>query len=83
MQTNVFIFKVFIPLSNLTYSIYLVHLMVMAFFMINQHVPTHYQDSVFVPNVISTIVISAACAYVLTVTVEYPVRNLEKILFKR
>jgi len=75
--------KVFLPLSRLTYNTYLVHLMVMAFFVINRAVPSHYQDSFLVSNVISMTFISYAMAYVLSVLVEFPVVNLEKIIFQR
>lgn len=73
--------KVFIPLSRLTYNTYLVHLMVMVYFVINRAVPSHYQDCFLVSNVISMTFISYAMAYVLCILVEFPVVNLEKIVF--
>ena len=75
--------KVFMPLSRLTYNTYLLHLMVMVYFVINRAVPSHYQDSFLVSNVISMTFITYAMAYILSVLVEFPVVHLEKIAFGR
>ena len=55
--------------------------MVMVYFVINRAVPSHYQDSFLVSNIISMTFISYSMAYVLAVLVEFPVVNLEKIAF--
>ena len=75
--------KVWIPLSRLTYGGYLLHLVVMIFWMYTQEVPGHYQVSIAIFDFISITIISYASAFVLAVCVEYPILNLERRLFKR
>ena len=78
--------KGWIPWGKLTYSAYLVHLMVFGgdgFFMVSREVPLHFQDAFAISEFISNVVLSYSVAFVLTLTVEYPVLNLEKILLGR
>ena len=75
--------RAWIPLSRLTYGCYLLHILVVYFLTLSKETQAHYQDITAIFNVISVIVISYACSFVLAVCVEYPVFNLEKIIFNR
>ena len=78
--------KGWIPWGKLTYSAYLVHLMVFGgdgYFMVSREGPVHFQDSFAISEFISNVVLSYFVAFILAVSVEYPVLNLEKIIFKR
>ena len=75
--------KVWIPLSRLTYGCYLLHIIVILFFTFSKETSTHYQDNTAVFDFLSNIVVSYACSFILAVCVEYPIFNLEKIIFKR
>ena len=75
--------KAWIPISRLTYGGYLLHLMVMGFFMQIRDVPYHYQDSTAVQGVISIVVVTYGFSFMLAVFVEFPISQLEKMLFGR
>ena len=75
--------KAWSPLGRLTYNAYLLHFLVLFYFYYTQDTPVHYQDSGLVYHFVSNTVITYACAFVMAVTVEYPLLNLEKIVFKQ
>ncbi|XP_057290815.1 O-acyltransferase like protein-like [Hydractinia symbiolongicarpus] len=74
--------KAFIPLSRLTYSTYLTHAMViLLFFGASQTaVDLTLLNYVYICSGIT--VLSFAAAYIVSVCIEYPVFNLEKLLLK-
>ena len=72
-----------VPASRLTYGVYLVHLMVMRFFTQVQEVPYHYQTSTAVGGIVSITGISYAVAFAMALFFEYPISNVEKLLFSR
>ena len=75
--------RMWIPLSRLSYNAYLVHFIVLIYFFNSQEIPIHYQDTAMVFNFISITVVSYAAAFLLAVSVEFPISNLEKLVFKR
>jgi len=78
---------IWIPLSRLTYSAFLVHLEVIYIFVSLNERAAHYQITNVVFNVISVTVLTYAGGYLLTVLVEYPIMNVEKyirrVVFRR
>jgi len=74
--------KFWIPLSRLTFGAYLLHPMVIFYFFLVQENPFHYQDNIMAFVYISNLFFSFAMAFLLAMFVEYPVLNLEKLLFK-
>lgn len=79
---NFLSWRFWIPLSRLTFGAYLLHSLVIMYYYVCQENPYHYQDNIMVYHYISMVVLSYASAFVLAVTVEYPVMNLEKLVFK-
>ena len=75
--------KVWSPLSRLTYGGYLLHMMVLQYYTRVEEVPYHYQDSTAVQGYMSIVVTTYLLAFCLSVLVEYPVMNLEKLLFRQ
>ncbi|XP_068723591.1 nose resistant to fluoxetine protein 6-like [Montipora capricornis] len=72
-----------IPLSRLTYSAYLLHLMVLgAYFGSFQHT-TEYTDKILAFYFVSIVAMSYAVAFVLAVCVEFPMMQLENAFFFR
>ena len=74
--------RAWLPLSRLTYGGYLLHMMVMYYLMTVREVPFHYQDSVAIQGFLSILLLTYGFAFVLAVCVEYPVSNLEKLIFR-
>ena len=74
--------RVWVPLSRMTYAAYLVHVVVTLYFLSVRHAPYHYQDSTAVAGIICVTVVSYACAFLLAVFVQAPVLNLERLLWK-
>lgn len=74
--------KIWIPLSRLTYSAFLVHLEVIYIFTFIKEIPIHYQINDTVFSMISVTVVTYAGAFALAVCVEYPILNVEKFVRK-
>ena len=72
-----------IPVNRLTYGGYLVHMMVMGYFMQVSEVPYHYQDSSAVLHFTGIVVVTYAVSFVLAVLLEFPVQSVEKMIFGR
>ncbi|XP_029182927.2 nose resistant to fluoxetine protein 6-like [Acropora millepora] len=70
-----------IPLSRLTYSAYLMHPIVLIVYFGSTHNTTEYSDMLFAFYFVSVVVMSYAAAFVLAVCVEFPMMQLESVLF--
>uniref|UniRef100_A0A7M5UY80 Nose resistant-to-fluoxetine protein N-terminal domain-containing protein n=1 Tax=Clytia hemisphaerica TaxID=252671 RepID=A0A7M5UY80_9CNID len=74
--------RFWIPLSRLTFGAYLLHPLVIFYFFLVQENPFHYQDNIMAFVYIANLFFSFVMAFILAMVVEYPVLNLEKLLFK-
>jgi len=74
--------KAFIPLSRLTYAVYLVHPMVVWLFLASSITPLNVTMAFYIYFFIASTVISFMLAFVVAVCIEYPVFNLEKLVLK-
>lgn len=70
-----------IPLSRLTYSAYLMHPIVLIVYFGSTRNTTEYSDMLFAFYFVSVVVMSYAAAFVLAVCVEFPMMQLESVLF--
>ena len=74
--------KLWIPLSRISYNAYLLHpFILMVIFGSNRKI-MNYQDYNFVIYAIGITVLSYGAAAVVSVFVEFPIGNLEQVLFK-
>jgi len=71
------------PLSKLTYSAYLIHLIVIYWYMAVQESPMHWSYVGFVYYYLGCLMISFGLAYVLALLVEWPAMELLRIAFPR
>ncbi|XP_066933867.1 nose resistant to fluoxetine protein 6-like isoform X1 [Clytia hemisphaerica] len=74
--------KVFIPLSRLTYGVYLIHFYVIDYYFATLNVNFHFTEVTLAFAFIPIIVTSYFLSYIVAVCIEYPVFNLEKLLLK-
>ncbi|CAK8676841.1 unnamed protein product [Clavelina lepadiformis] len=72
--------KVFVPLSRLTYSTYVVHFLVLDWYKYYQDEMIHFQTVNLVYAYIGTLCISLSLAFILSVTIEWPFIELAKVL---
>ncbi|XP_066935837.1 O-acyltransferase like protein-like [Clytia hemisphaerica] len=70
--------KFWIPLSRLTYGAYLMHPLVIFYFYMAHETTQHYQDNIFIFNIISCTSIAYVASFLLAIFVEFPILNLEK-----
>ncbi|KAL4225568.1 hypothetical protein ACF0H5_016256 [Mactra antiquata] len=75
--------KLFIPLSRLTYISYLIHPVIMEVFYGSLRNPFYFTDLIMVYNYLGHLVLANAAAFVLTLLFESPFLGLEKALFRR
>ncbi|KAM7304819.1 nose resistant to fluoxetine protein 6 [Ixodes scapularis] len=75
--------NVFIPLSRLTYGIYLVHLLFHLLRMANTKTAIDVDEYLQIRNSIGTFGLSVLLAYLLYLTCEAPTQHLCKLLFAR
>ncbi|XP_076801554.1 O-acyltransferase like protein-like [Clavelina lepadiformis] len=73
--------KVFIPLSRLTYSVYLIHLLVMQWFVATKEEPFHFslQNNVYL--YLGTLILTFGWSFVASVAIEWPFMRVLKVLF--
>lgn len=71
------------PLSKLTYSAYLIHLLVLYWYLAVQESPVHWSYVGFVYYFLGCLMISFALAYLLCILVEWPMIGLLRIMFPR
>eukprot|EP00795_Rhopilema_esculentum_P001639 gene1639-16106_t len=74
--------KAFIPLSRLTYSAYLVHPIVIYVYYGSLERPFHYSDISVVYTHASFLMLTYGSAFLLSIFVEFPASNLEKLSFR-
>ncbi|KAK7495814.1 hypothetical protein BaRGS_00013034 [Batillaria attramentaria] len=72
-----------IPLSRLTYCIYLLHIMVIFFFVYSMDMVFYYSDINVVCFFLAVLVISCMAATIASLAFEAPMMGLEKLLFHR
>eukprot|EP00026_Physarum_polycephalum_P004720 Phypoly_transcript_04743.p1 GENE.Phypoly_transcript_04743~~Phypoly_transcript_04743.p1 ORF type:complete len:617 (+),score=51.21 Phypoly_transcript_04743:168-2018(+) len=71
------------PLAKLTYCAYLVHPIIMEFFMFQQTTNEHWTWSAFSRNFLGYLCLSYAVALVFHLLVEKPCSNLERLVLKK
>ncbi|EDO47385.1 predicted protein [Nematostella vectensis] len=74
--------RIWIPLSRLTYSAYLLHPIVLGVFYSSFQSTITYTDSLLVFYFVAIVAVSYACAFVLALMVEFPTMQLEKLILK-
>ena len=77
-----FSMQFWLPLSRLTYTTYLVHAIVLFFLFFTRRQPVYSTDIFLSVYAISAIVISFIVAAVLSTVVEFPLSNVETIIYK-
>ncbi|XP_046851202.1 nose resistant to fluoxetine protein 6-like isoform X4 [Xenia sp. Carnegie-2017] len=75
--------KFWIPLSRLTFNVYLLHIFVLLVMFIGAQGQIHYDFFNVSYYFISAIVLSYAAAYALAVTVELPCNNIEDLIIRK
>lgn len=73
---------IWIPLSRMTFNVYLVHEMIMILLFSELRQTYYYTDATMCIHFISIVVLSYGAAAVISVFVEYPLSNLETAIFK-
>ncbi|PVD22481.1 hypothetical protein C0Q70_18295 [Pomacea canaliculata] len=73
----------FVPLSRLTYCIYLLHLMMMELYLLNSDTTFYMNDINVVMFFLSILVVSYMAATVASMAFEAPLMGLEKVLLHR
>ncbi|XP_077486468.1 nose resistant to fluoxetine protein 6-like [Amblyomma americanum] len=75
--------KAFLPLSRLTYGIYLTHVLIQLLRMANTKTPINVDEFLQLRNSIGTFGLSIALSYVLYIICEGPTQQMERILFRK
>ncbi|KAG1681479.1 Nose resistant to fluoxetine protein 6 [Nymphon striatum] len=75
--------KALIPLSRLTYCAYLIHPVVMYFFYYTRHTLIQPIEYVYVPYFLCHMCIAYGIAFILSISFESPMMNLEKVFLQR
>eukprot|EP00111_Clytia_hemisphaerica_P000721 TCONS_00002123-protein len=78
---NFLSWKFWIPLSRLTFGAYLMHPIVLLWYGGMHEQGYHFQTTMIAFDFVSNVFFSYACAFILAVTMEIPVLNLEKLIF--
>ena len=74
--------KIWVPLSRLTYGVSLVHPIIIDFIFNSARQISVYEDTNLLSYTVSVVVLSYGAAGILAVLVEFPLANVEKIIFK-
>ena len=74
--------KFWIPLSRLSYNTYLLHEFILIVIFGSERKPVNYQDYNLTVYAIGMVALSFGAAAVVCVFVEFPIGNLEQVLFK-
>ncbi|PNF21710.1 hypothetical protein B7P43_G10358 [Cryptotermes secundus] len=75
--------KVLIPLSRLTYCVYLIHISYQSVKSVSARTPIYIADLTELPTFLSDVIISVILAVILSLGIEAPAMNLEKHLLGR
>lgn len=73
--------KVFIPLGRLTYCVYLIHLNYIIFYYAHARKPGYYTTYEVIHGYFGILMTSFLLAFFVSVTIEAPLLNLEKLMF--
>lgn len=73
--------KLFLPFSRLSYAVYLLHLHYIFAYLSHLRKPFYYSEYVYFTTYLGTLVIAFMMAFVVSVFVEMPFTNLDKLLF--
>ncbi|CAF0840673.1 unnamed protein product [Brachionus calyciflorus] len=74
--------KLWVPLARVSFSLYLIHSLIMLYFMYSDERPLYVQHSQMAYRFIGNLFYSLIGAYVVNMFVELPFIALEKVLFK-
>ena len=74
--------KFWIPLSRLTYNVYLIHLIILALMFYGAQEPLHYDLYTASYYFLANVMLSYGAAYILCVAIEFPCANLEELVLK-
>merc|ERR1719427_933208 len=77
--TELLEWKIFKPLSRLTYSAYLIHPLVIYWYSATQDRPIHFTEITFVYQYIGNIVMTWMVAFVVALFVEWPMQELLRL----
>ncbi|XP_076808986.1 nose resistant to fluoxetine protein 6-like [Clavelina lepadiformis] len=72
--------KIFNPLSRLTFSFYLIHLLVLMWFFLSRNNMIHCQTIDFIFIYIGTLLVSLILSFFVCLTIEWPTMELAKVL---
>uniref|UniRef100_A0A0P5Y8E9 Nose resistant to fluoxetine protein n=1 Tax=Daphnia magna TaxID=35525 RepID=A0A0P5Y8E9_9CRUS len=73
--------KLFLPFSRLSYAVYLLHLHYIFAYLSHLRKPFYYSEYVYFTTYLGILVIAFMMAFVVSVFVEMPFTNLDKLLF--
>ncbi|XP_061188236.1 nose resistant to fluoxetine protein 6-like [Saccostrea echinata] len=73
--------KVFVPLSRLSYAAYLIHLIIIYAYFLSRRMPIYMTDLELVYLFLSNLVVSYGAAFVVSLLFESPFMALEKVIF--
>ena len=74
---------VFVPLSRLTFTAYLIHPIVLSTSLFSLRNTLIYEDTSFVYMIVGLVTLSYGAAAVFAVCIEFPLANIEEMLLKR
>ena len=74
---------VFVPLSRLTFTAYLIHPIVISASLSSLRYTLVYEDTSFVYMIVGLVTLSYGAAAVFAVCIEFPLANIEEMLLKR
>ena len=74
---------VFVPLSRLTFTAYLIHPIVVSTSLFSLRNTLIYEDTSFVYMIVGLVTLSFGAAAVFTVCIEFPLANIERDVVER
>ena len=80
-MNNFFSWNAFVPLGRLCYAAYLINLNLIKAYMAHQRKPNYVIESQFFVTFLGLIAVIFIVSFVLSITVELPFINLDKLLF--
>ncbi|CAC5425124.1 unnamed protein product [Mytilus coruscus] len=75
--------KGFVPLSRLTYSAYLIHPVVIQYYVYTRRQMVYVDDHQIIYDFLGNLGLSYAAAFIVSLAFESPMMGLEKVIFKR
>ena len=74
---------VFVPLSRLTFSAYLIHPVVIAVFMFSLRDKLYYYDITYAFLIVGLVAMSYVAAAIIAICIEFPLSNVEDLILRR